>query len=58
MPTSIHSDMIEEVYDIPLEVIHRPLQTQLDEKKVLSIMETLKVSYNFTSEKEQLYKNI
>lgn len=58
MPTSIHSDAIEDVYDIPLEVIHRPLQTQLDEKKVLSIMETLKVGYIFTSEKEQLDKNV
>jgi uncharacterized ParB-like nuclease family protein len=44
MPTSIHSESIEEVHDVPLEVIQRPLPSEVDEDKVSSIMETLQVS--------------
>ncbi|XP_065199808.1 sulfiredoxin-1 isoform X2 [Planococcus citri] len=39
--TSIHSKTVEEVYDIPMEVIKRPLQSVLDEEKVRSLMDTL-----------------
>jgi sulfiredoxin len=39
--TSVHSQHIEEVYEMPLEYICRPLETSCDEKKVLSLMETL-----------------
>lgn len=42
--TSIHSKTIDEVYDVPMEVIRRPLQSVLDEDKVASLMDTIKVS--------------
>jgi uncharacterized ParB-like nuclease family protein len=44
---SIHSDHITEIYEVPLEVICRPLETICDEKKVLSLIETLQVSFIF-----------
>lgn len=40
---SIHSANIEEVHEIPLHVIRRPIPSELDEAKVQSIMETLQV---------------
>lgn len=43
MPTSIHSDSISEIYDVPMKEIQRPLQSQVDEEKVKSIMQTLQV---------------
>ncbi|CAF3045881.1 unnamed protein product [Rotaria socialis] len=40
-PTSIHSASIDEIYSIPMKDISRPLPSVLDEKKVLSLMETI-----------------
>lgn len=45
---SIHSAQIQEVHDIPVSVLIRPLAPVLDEAKVSSIMEALKVKYAFT----------
>ncbi|XP_066500815.1 sulfiredoxin-1 [Hoplias malabaricus] len=39
---SIHSDNVEEVHNVPMEVIIRPIPSVLDENKVHSLMETLK----------------
>lgn len=41
--TTVHSAGIAEVYDVPMEVIKRPIPSVLDEKKVQSLMETIKV---------------
>ncbi|CAG5035142.1 unnamed protein product [Parnassius apollo] len=41
--TSIHSAYKEEVHDIPMSVIIRPFIPELDENKVQSLMETIKV---------------
>ncbi|CAF0885038.1 unnamed protein product [Adineta ricciae] len=40
-PTSIHSALIEEIHDIPMKDISRPLPSTLDETKVESIIETI-----------------
>ena len=42
-PPSIHSALIHEIYDVPMEDIRRPLPSILDETKVQSIMESLRV---------------
>ncbi len=42
-PTSIHSALIDEVYDIPMKEISRPLPSVLNEDKVQSLMETIRV---------------
>ncbi|GFW24329.1 putative sulfiredoxin [Trichonephila clavipes] len=42
--TSIHAAHIEEIYDVPFEVLIRPFPSELDEEKVLSLMKTLKNS--------------
>jgi hypothetical protein len=42
-PTSIHSALIDEVYDIPMKEISRPLQSVLNEDKVQSLMEAIQV---------------
>lgn len=41
---SIHSDTIEEIHNIPLRVVIRPLPSVLDELKVQSLMDTIKVT--------------
>ncbi|XP_076654265.1 sulfiredoxin-1 isoform X4 [Halictus rubicundus] len=41
-PTSVHSDVNAEVYDVPMEVIVRPIPPIVDEEKVQSLMDTLK----------------
>lgn len=41
--TTVHSAGISEVYDVPMEVIKRPIPSVLDENKVQSLMETIKV---------------
>jgi hypothetical protein len=41
--TSIHSALIEEVYDIPMKEVSRPLLSVLNEDKVESIIETIQV---------------
>lgn len=40
---SVHSAYIEEVHEVPMNVIHRPIPSVLDEEKVQSLMETIKV---------------
>ncbi|KAK1156094.1 sulfiredoxin-1, partial [Acipenser oxyrinchus oxyrinchus] len=40
--SSIHSDNIAEVHNVPLRVIIRPIPSVLDEKKVESLMETIR----------------
>jgi len=45
---SIHSAAIEEVHEVPMEVIIRPFKSELDERKVNSLMETLQVEAFFT----------
>ena len=42
-PTSIHSALIEEIHEIPMKDISRPLPSTLDETKVESIIETIQV---------------
>ncbi|CAF0766932.1 unnamed protein product [Rotaria sordida] len=44
--TSIHSALINEVYDIPMNEINRPLQSIFNEDKVQSFMETIQVIVN------------
>ncbi|XP_075898383.1 sulfiredoxin-1 [Nelusetta ayraudi] len=39
---SIHSDNIEEVHNVPMDVITRPIPSVLDELKVQSLMKTIK----------------
>ncbi|KAG9339217.1 hypothetical protein JZ751_023911 [Albula glossodonta] len=39
---SIHSDNIEEIHDIPMDVIIRPIPPVLDDEKVQSLMNTIK----------------
>lgn len=39
---SIHSDSIEEVHNVPMSVIIRPIPSLLDEQKVQSLMDTIK----------------
>lgn len=39
--TSIHAAYIDEVHDMPMSVIIRPFPPEVDEKKVLSLMDTL-----------------
>lgn len=49
---SIHSDNIEEVHNVPMDVITRPIPSVLDELKVQSLMKTIKVicvSYIYAS---------
>ncbi|XP_026790279.1 sulfiredoxin-1 isoform X2 [Pangasianodon hypophthalmus] len=41
---SIHSDNVEEVHNIPMDVIIRPIPPVLDENKVQSLMDTVKTS--------------
>lgn len=40
---SIHSASINEIHDVPMSVIHRPIPPILDENKVKSLMQTFKV---------------
>ncbi|XP_043254233.1 sulfiredoxin-1 [Colletes gigas] len=41
-PTSIQSDVNAEIYDIPMNVLIRPIPPIVDEEKVQSLMDTLK----------------
>ncbi|XP_037629090.1 sulfiredoxin-1 [Sebastes umbrosus] len=38
---SIHSDSLEEVHNVPMRVITRPIPSELDELKVQSLMNTI-----------------
>ena len=40
---TVHAAHITEVHNVPMSVILRPIPSVLDEKKVLSLMETLQV---------------
>jgi len=40
---SIHSDNIQDVHNIPMDVIIRPIPPVLDEQKVQSLMTSIKV---------------
>ncbi|KAM9429669.1 sulfiredoxin-1-like isoform 3-T8 [Salvelinus alpinus] len=42
----IYSDNVEEVYNVPIEVIIRPIPPVLDESKVQSLMGTIPVKMN------------
>ncbi|XP_017111674.1 putative sulfiredoxin isoform X1 [Drosophila elegans] len=42
MDTTIHSAGIAEIHNVPMSVIQRPIPSVLDEKKVESLMETIK----------------
>lgn len=41
--TTIHSASIDDIYNIPMKDIIRPLPSVLDENKVQSLMETIQV---------------
>ena len=41
---SIHSNQIQTVYNIPVDVLIRPIPPVLDEEKVKSLMETIEVN--------------
>ena len=41
--TSVHSDQIHEVHNVPVDVLIRPIPSVLDEAKVQSLMDTIKV---------------
>ena len=43
--TSVHSDQIHEVHNVPVDVLIRPIPSVLDEAKVQSLMETIKVRH-------------
>jgi len=45
--TTIHSASINDVYNIPMKDIIRPLPSVLDENKVQSLMETIQVEIWF-----------
>ncbi|KAK7884395.1 hypothetical protein WMY93_027518 [Mugilogobius chulae] len=40
--TSIHSDSVSEIHNVPMNVLIRPFPPELDEQKVHSLMETIK----------------
>nr|CAD7439334.1 unnamed protein product [Timema bartmani] len=40
-PSSIHTGLIKEVYDIPMDALIRPFPPEVDEAKVQSLMDTL-----------------
>lgn len=40
---SIHSGHIEEIHNVPMSILMRPIPSVLDEQKVQSLMETIKV---------------
>ena len=42
--SSIHSGGVTEIHNVPMSVILRPIPSVLEEKKVKSLMETIKVS--------------
>ncbi|XP_026188455.1 sulfiredoxin-1 isoform X2 [Mastacembelus armatus] len=41
---SIHSDSVEEVHNVPLKFLIRPIPPELDQQKVQSLMETIKTA--------------
>jgi len=47
---SIHSAGIEEVHEVPLSVIIRPFEASLEERKLNSLIQTIRVSETRTNE--------
>lgn len=45
--TSIHSDGIEKIYEMPLNEIIRPIPPQVDEEKVKNLMDAISVSVRY-----------
>ena len=43
---SIHAGHIAEIHNVPIKHLIRPLPSELDEPKVISLMETIKVLRN------------
>lgn len=41
--SSVHSDGIKEVHQVPMNVINRPIPSVLEEEKVQSLMKTIQV---------------
>jgi len=41
---SIHSSQITDIYDIPIDVIIRPIPSELEEEKVESLMQTIEIN--------------
>jgi len=41
---SIHSSQITQIYDIPIDIIIRPIPPELDDQKVVSLMNTIEVN--------------
>ena len=44
---SIHSAQITQIYEIPIDVIIRPIPSELDEDKVESLMHTIEVMVSY-----------
>jgi hypothetical protein len=45
---SVHSNHVEEVHNVPIDVLIRPIPSILDESKVASLMETIMVCNIFS----------
>lgn len=54
---SIHSDSLDEVHNVPMEVIIRPIPPVLDELKVEGLMKTIKVTMFYVLFKVALRSN-
>lgn len=46
---SVHSAGVDEVHNVPMSVIKRPIPPVLDDNKVLSLMETIQVRCRSTT---------
>ena len=55
---TVHGAHIAEVHDVPMSVIIRPITPVLDEQKVLSLMETIKVTYLFSFPRKLAHKEL
>lgn len=45
--STVHTANVSEVHDVPFNIIIRPLVSQVDEEKVQSLVDTLKVPISF-----------
>lgn len=52
---SIHSNSISEVHEMPMDVIIRPLISEVKDEKVESIMKTLEVSNKIKKKSHDFY---
>ena len=55
---TVHGAHIAEVHDVPMSVIIRPIPPVLDEQKVLSLMETIKVIYFISFPRKLAHKGL